>query len=242
MQTLLIVLISAMVIITVVLFLYKLNANSTSQRTATIMQDNRITPPKLEISDIPDYPKPFGYKCQWIVVKTKDTGAIVKHLNLVNIQSANWSTGIAGAYEGLFFVSPPLNGWTLIVNSLMPAITNASEKEPLSIIVELSEIYGEAYYFGTHRIVEYHAWAKASKGILTRAYCFIGESGETLINQGTLTPEEVEHELIFTDIEDDDPILPNEDHVLIMAREWTIDPTMEQNNGELGLGYVGKRK
>ncbi|MDQ8736393.1 hypothetical protein [Paenibacillus sp. LHD-38] len=46
---------------------------------------------------------------------------------------------------------------------------------------------------------------------------------------------------MFTEIEDDDPILPDEEHVLLIAREWTIDPMMQQTNLELGVGFVGER-
>lgn len=222
-------LIIALALAAAVIMVYRAKRNSASPGSG------------LLFSDVPDYPQPFGYKCQWIAVKTENTEGVAKHLNLVKIQAANWLTGIEGAYEGKFFVSPPVNGWTLVINSFMPDITDPTEQSPLKVIVELSRIFGEAYYFGTHRVVEYHAWAKAMNGELSRAYSYVGESGETIINQGALTTEELEHGLVFTEIEDDDPLLPDEEHVLLMAREWTIDPMMQQTNLKLGVGFVGER-
>ncbi|WP_419875014.1 hypothetical protein [Candidatus Pristimantibacillus sp. PTI5] len=200
------------------------------------------TAPVLQFSDNPDYPQPFGYKCQWMAVKTENTNEVAKHLNLMNMQPANWSTGIEGAYEGKFFVSPPVNGWTLVVNSLMPDITDTTEQNPLKVIAELSRVYGEACYFGTHRVVEYHAWAKALNGEISRAYSYVGESGETLVNQGALTAEELEHDLIFTELEEDELITPYEEDVLLIAKEWTTDPMMGQTSLELGVGLVGERE
>ncbi|WP_139992458.1 hypothetical protein [Paenibacillus paridis] len=200
---------------------------------------SKRTPPALTFSNVPGTPHSFGYKCQWLTVKTADTEAVAKALKLVDIQAANWATGIAGAYEGYYFVSPPVEGWTFVVNALMPDATDQLESGPLQTVTDLSVVFEEAYYFGTHRVVSYHAWARARHGRLTRAYGYLGERGETLFNHGELTAEETKHDLYFTEQEDDMQMLPDEEHVLLIAREWSLDPLELGKVQKVGVGLVG---
>lgn len=101
--------------------------------------------------------------------------------------------------------------------------------------------FGEAYYFGTHRVVEYHAWAKSVNGKLVRAYGYLGETGETIVNRGEISDAELENGLIYTDLDAEEPNLPNEEDVLLMAKAWTIDPQMADGRHQAGTGFVGTR-
>jgi len=188
----------------------------------------------IQFDVTPDLPISFGYKNQWLAVKTIDTQAVVAAMDLKNIQIANWSTGLIGANEGYYFVTPPINGWTLVINSLMPDISGVKATNPLTIIAELSAKFGDACYFGTNRVVEYHAWAKSINGKLIRAYGYLGESGEILINQGEATKEEQEY------FEAEEPVLPNEEDVLFLAKQWSIDSWPDHEENQMGTGFVGK--
>lgn len=209
----------------------------------------------------PDHPVSFGYKCQWYAIRTTDTAAVAAFFNLKEPQPVNWETGMAGAFQGYYFISPPVKGWTLAVNSLMPDVSAAGEDNPLETVKRLSSRYGEACYFGTHRVVEYHAWAKAVNGELIRAYSYAGESDEVLIDEGEPTAEEVDSGLIFAgydDYEDNDagdedgadidfgeedyeelPV-PGEDDVISMAELWTLSPFLEDEEYEPGAGIAGR--
>ncbi|MWC29766.1 hypothetical protein [Paenibacillus sp. MMS18-CY102] len=194
---------------------------------------------KVSVDATPDYPVPFGYKCQWLAVTTGDTQAVVEAIQLQELEIANWSTGVDAAYEGHYFVSPPIQGWTLVINALMPDITGAESPSPLTLIDELSNRFGEAYYFGTHRVVDYHAWAKSVNGKLVRVY---GCLGETFINEGAISKEEHDYHMIFTGLDVEEPHLPSEEDVLLIAKEWTVDPQMEEGEYEAGTGFVGTLK
>lgn len=193
----------------------------------------------IKFDSNPDLPVEFGYKCQWFAVKTNDTQAVLDALKLKNIQISNWRTGIDGAYEGYYFISPAINGWTLVINSIMPDLSGTESPSPLTVISDLSLSFGEACYFGTHRVVEYHAWAKSINGKLVRAYGYLGETGETIINQGEISKEELENNLIFTDLDVEEPNLPDEEDVLFIAKKWTVDPLMENDTYQTGTGFIG---
>jgi hypothetical protein len=99
-------------------------------------------------------------------------------LGLVNAKDSTWSEGIAQAYAGSVFVAPPLGSWTLAVGlPLAPADDTEGSVRPA--LEELGRRFGEAQYFSTHRVSEFHVWARAVGGKLVRAYGYVGDSGET---------------------------------------------------------------
>ena len=90
--------------------------------------------------------------------------------------------------------------------------------------------------FSTHRIVEYHAWAKAEGGELRRAYAYSGESGVTILDIGEAS--EQEHTLGFHVFDERSPqaekesywdndtlTYRGEEYVVQLAGRWSIDPT-----------------
>ncbi|EFM08467.1 hypothetical protein PaecuDRAFT_4760 [Paenibacillus curdlanolyticus YK9] len=194
---------------------------------------------KSPVNATPDYPVPFGYKCQWLAIKTTDTQAVIEAMQLQELELANWSTGIDAAHEGCYFVSPPVHGWTLVVNALMPDLSGVEMPSPLTVIDKLSSQFGEAYYFGTHRVVDYHAWAKSMNGKVVRANAYLGEA---IIDQGEISQEERYLHMIFTGLDVEEPHLPSEEDVLLIAKEWTVDPQMEEGEYEAGTGFVGRLK
>lgn len=229
--------IGVIIIVIVLIVIFIIFQKRVAKSTTASSPSNEIKPSQFET--VPDLPVGFGYKCQWIAVKTVDTEAVLAEMQLKNVQVANWNTGIKGAYEGYYFISPPILGWTLVINSIMPDLTDTKSPSPLTAISDLSQKFGEAYYFGTHRVVEYHAWAKAVNGQVVRAYGYLGEGGETLIDEGKISQEEMENDLVFTGFDVDEPKLPREGDVLFIAKKWTVDPLMQQGNYQIGTGYVG---
>jgi len=233
-------LILAIVILVLVIFVF-LKRNNSSKISVTIQNSSstKLGLTTIQFDTNPDVPVSFGYKCQWFVIKTSNTQAVINALKLKNVQVSNWRAGVEGAYEGYYFVSPPINEWTFVINSVMPVLSGVEAPSPITVIADLSSEFGEAYYFGTHRVVEYHAWAKARNGELVRAYGYLGESGETIVNQGEVSKEELDNNLVFTDLESDEPSLPNEDDVLLIAKKWTVDPQFGSGNYQKGTGFIG---
>ena len=111
----------------------------------------------------PDGPVPFGPKCIWYSVRSTNTDDVIKALGLKSPVRCNWKSGIAAAYEGQIFVAPPVNGWILVVCRDFATLDDPQRKKKAETLLSaLSTKFGEAHHYATHRIVEFHAWAKAA--------------------------------------------------------------------------------
>jgi hypothetical protein len=134
------------------------------------------------------------------------------------------------------FLTPPLDGWTLVV--LAPSLAEA----PFDFAA-LSRELGEVQKFGSHRVVESHEWQRWVDGSPVRRYWWVGESGEIRLDDGE--PAAAEGSLARKgdlDGEWDALDFPEEDTVLAVAAEWSIDPTTLDGHLDLPpeglLGYV----
>lgn len=186
----------------------------------------------------PDFPVPFGYKCNWLCVKSNSPLEVIDRLDLKNPEPSNWDKGIEMAYNGYRFVSPSLDGYVLVVNFGMDILTLAPE-----LLDEKARLFPELQFFVTQRVSDYHAWAKYINGVLIRGYGWSGCDGTVFLNTGEPTPEEVK--LGFTDLLPSDDTAdwskfktPDEEYVLELAAEWGIDPAFSNNNYQKGMGYI----
>src|SRR5512136_620999 len=134
----------------------------------------------------------FGYKNAWIAAKDVRPEAVAQALSLRNVREADWETGIRAAYEYPFtsavFVSPPIDGWVLCVG--LPLFAPVDARPPIFGLCTAewaAQLQTEVQYFCTHRVVEAHAWARARPTGLERAYVFVGESGEKVLDVGAQT-------------------------------------------------------
>lgn len=119
------------------------------------------------------------------------------------------------------------------------------------VLNELSSEFGEAQFFGTHRVVEYHNWMKSVNGKMKRIYSYVGESMENIKVFGNLTESEKGLNLFnslseeaksdeYFDREDLD--YADEKLVMKIAENWSINPTKltERTDIKNELGIIGK--
>lgn len=202
---------------------------------------------------IPDAPVGFGYKCRWFAVKSDNKNRLAELLELKNISACNWEMGIDHAYSGSVFITPAIDGWTLACGGGLPAGDN---KEGIirvkQILQSLSKEFGEAQFFSTHRVVEYHCWMKATNGKVDRVYSYLGEAGENIAVEGTPTTFERAVNLAntFSDeakdenyFQREDIVWANEDLLMQIAANWSINPTTLDNRPDINpsLGLIGQR-
>ncbi len=210
-------------------------------------------PPAVD-QTIPDSPVGFGYKCMWFAVKTDDNYQLAELLKLKNASDCNWEVGVKMAYKGAVFVTPSIDGWTLACGWGLPhGDTKESIDEVKNILKILSQEFGEAQFFCTHRVTEYHCWMKASNGQIDRVYAFSGESGENIAIEGP--PTEFEQNLNLANtfsaeakdesyFDREDLIWPDEELLMEVAEHWSINPTTFDDRKDIApsLGLVGQRQ
>lgn len=187
-------------------------------------------PPPPEAA-IADHPVNFGYKITWLAVKTHDVPKLAAALGLRDLAPCNWKTGIDRAYASNVFFTPPLGEWTLAVGLSIPsADANDSEARVVSLLERLSAQFGEAQWFVSHRVVDYHGWARFVDGKAVRHYSYLGEKGKELHDTGA-----------HLDFEPRDLSNPNEAMVMRAASEWSIDPmTLDRRTDAAGLGWIAR--
>ena len=199
-----------------------------------------------------DKPIDFGYKIVWIAVKTDNKSELSKILGLKNSKPSNWKSGIENAYENSVFITPQIGDWTLAVGMGLPLGDSQESIEKLEkVLNKLSSEFGEAQFFGTHRVVEYHNWLKSVNGKMERVYSYVGESMENIKVYGKPTEPESKLNLFnslseeaksdeYYDREDLD--YADEELVMKIAEYWSVNPTKltERTDIKNELGIIGK--
>ena len=87
-------------------------------------------------------------------------------------------------------------------------------------------------FFGTHRVSEWHAWARVERGAIVRMYGYSGWRGETVADVGQPSADEL---ALGIDI-------PSEEDVLAIATAWSVDPRNlddEAPSGDAILARLG---
>ncbi|MET8360972.1 hypothetical protein [Micromonospora sp. NPDC005171] len=177
----------------------------------------------------------FGYKLQWLAVRDRSVDTVAAALNLGRPVPANWRDAVTAAHDdhGNWLLTPPLDQWTLAASRDVPA---PDDDRFGAWLATLSRLLGEVQYFGTHRVVEYHGWGRARDGVVERAFAYLGERGEVLFDVGQRTMEE--HALgVGAACDEDDPWddddetsqWPDEETVLTLAGQWSVDPRKLEN-------------
>lgn len=196
----------------------------------------------------------FGYKNAWFAVKGGEAGKMVRALAFEPGGLCEWSRGIDAAYESgsrQVFITPEIDGWTICVGTDLLDLADDNRFAELTGALAVT-LQTEVHFFATHRVVEAHAWARATPEGLVRAYRFIGERGETATDVGAPTQEEQELGFRFFDersaeAEDDeywdreDRSFPTEENVMLLAGRWSLDPTLlEGRDIENSVGLLAK--
>ncbi|WP_182869337.1 hypothetical protein [Stieleria mannarensis] len=171
---------------------------------------------------------------------------VAEFIGLSHPQDCNWSSGVSFAYDGGLFVTPSVDGWVLICGRDLPPFSESALAQVETRLSLFSERFAEAQVFATHRVVEYHVWARARDGVMTRGFGYVGESGVTLFDQGfddkeaSLGFEFIDMNDVPTEEELDAADWPSEEAVMEVARVWSICPVDLAERTSPGVGLAGK--
>ncbi len=182
--------------------------------------------------------------CRWIAIRSRNLTAVQKALGLDNPTPCSWTEGISRAHERKLFVSPPVNGWVLVIG---PRLPDPSEDVDacFRFLLRLSRDLGEVQFFSVNRVLGHHAWARFENGRALRGYAW---GGETLWNQGAQTWAERKLGLkCFAYFEGSRPhyaelelIRANAERIMPLAAIWSVDPTsVDDTTMSDALGIAG---
>lgn len=224
-----------LVVVSVILFVInnRKNRQPTSQSNKLVRNPALISVP---VDATPDGPAPFGYKCIWFAIKSTNIDEVVKEIGLKSPVRCNWKSGIAAAYNGGVFVGPAVGDWTLVIGQDLPTLDDAGDRQKQTdvLLIKLSKRFGEAQHFGTHRVSDFHAWAKALSGKIVREFAYVA-ADEKLCNLGGMTAEERS-----AGIMDSPDFFVDENHVMKVAEKWSLDPCkLTPSSAEKGVGWLG---
>jgi hypothetical protein len=186
----------------------------------------------------------LDHPCTWLAIKGNQTKKVQQALGLHHTTPCSWEEGLAEAQHHKLFVSPPLNGWILVVGSDLPEPDEDVDRCFL-FLRQLSRKLGHVQYFSANRILNHHGWALLDDGEVFRAYAW---AGETLWNQGQRTAAEKELDMTCYSYGENcsvqlfqkEPTIPNSEKVNQLAGRWSVDPTSVVETGwQNEQGIVG---
>ena len=160
----------------------------------------------------------------WLVVKRRDLLAVQAALRLHHARFCTWVEGLTTA-DGLF-ISPPINGWILVVGGLLPNPWKDIDA-CFRFVLDLSRKTGKVQLFSADRATLRHAWVKAERGRILRAYAW---AERTVWVQGLPTREEINLQMTCFDYFEPLPsgkaagLAANLDKIPLLAAKWGLDP------------------
>lgn len=205
-------------------------------------------PPGLNNPSLMTPPWPFGYRTAWLAIRSEGPKAVAVALELQNVQQSNWVYGVWHSVETdeyQIFVTPSVKGWVLAVG--IAFLFEADDHQEKRIIA-LSKQFGEAQFFSSMRVSSAYLWARATNGKLV---CLFYEGDGTRRTAGDETTEEKQLNFKFFDPSSPESKEPgywerkdftyvDEDSVLSVASNWSVDPTKVDRMGLApALGLLG---
>jgi hypothetical protein len=190
-------------------------------------------------SIVPYNPLHVRRPSRWLAIRTRDMLAVQTELGIRHAQPCSWSEGVFAARK--LFVSPPVNGWTLVFGDALP---NPDDDVDASFrfLRELSLKLGRVQFFQADQILQHHAWAQLEMGRVLRAYAW---AGTTIWNQGVKTNDEIALGMNCFGYDENpgsddwvmaDHIVANVEKVFQLAHRWSVDPA------EIDMRLVGNQR
>ena len=167
---------------------------------------------------------------RWLAVRSQNPQAVQSALGVQHARACSWSDALARSFEPRLFISPPVNGWVVVMGCDLPDPADDID-ECYKFLTRLSHKLGEVQFFSRNRAVAHHGWARLSGGKVLRAYVW---AGGTLWNQGPLTDMERGLKLrCLSYVEsteslgygDREVLSQNTERVIRLAAAWSLDPT-----------------
>ncbi|HSH93104.1 MAG TPA: hypothetical protein VK968_03085 [Roseimicrobium sp.] len=169
----------------------------------------------------------YDQPSRWIAIRSTNLHAVLDVLKLRNTRDCTWEEGLLEARDRKLFISPPVGNWIVVMGTALPDPSDDPDRA-FHFITRLSRELGHVQYFCADRIVNHHAWVRATDGHILRAYAW---ADEVLWNQGNMTVPEIElgmqcfeygEDVFGTELAE---LIPgNMEKVSTLAARWSLDP------------------
>lgn len=181
---------------------------------------------------------------RWIAIKSSNLPAVQAALHLDHGTPCCWTEGFAKNADTRLFISPPVDGWTVVLGQALPEPADDIDRF-FRFALKLSRDLGQVQFFSSSRFLSHHAWVRADEGRIIRAYVW---AGQTLWNQGKVTfaeqqlglkcfPYGVPGEVTLAERE---AAPANCEKVMLLASKWSLDPVaIADQNLKNSTGIAG---
>jgi hypothetical protein len=219
-------------------------------------RDRRALERLIRIKLIDDHPMPItGCFLSWIAVEACDQRQVMDFFGLTPAWPATFALGIEAAdadghrhddetgHLARVFVTPPVDGWTLLVGPWCSPIAEDRRDEILDLCVRASATFGKAQAYWHGEQGDGSAWLVAENGTLIRRGANIGEALDEEIGLGAPLPYEAE--TLATEKAEDERRYALFDFAPALAGRLSVNPrelstaTTWQGHGWLALTPAG---
>lgn len=198
----------------------------------------------------PRFPAPqisaslFEPPSRWLAIRSQNPQVIQTALGVQHARACSWSDALAAPFEPRLFISPPVNGWIVVMGCDLPDPADDID-DCYKFLADLSHKLGEVQFFARNRAVSHHGWVRVNAGKVLRAYVW---TGETMWNQGPITDAEKELKLRCLTYTEGTEVLGyagrevlslNTERVIRLAAAWSIDPTAVEGADLENKGIAG---
>ena len=179
----------------------------------------------------------------WVAIKSCNLLAVQGALGLLHPKPCSWSEGLASEQQS--FIAPPVQGWILVIG---PGVPDPGQDVDacFRFVQALSRKLGHVQLFSANSVLHHHAWVRAERGRIVRAYAWAGKTNWV---QGHPTPAEKQLGLqCFGYAEpaeglsfgDPEAALTNVDKMPLLAARWSLDPAgLDERFLEHARGIAG---
>jgi hypothetical protein len=186
----------------------------------------------------------FEGPSRWLAVRSQNPQVIQSALGVQHARACSWSDALATPFEPRLFISPPVNGWIVVMGCDLPDPSDDVD-ECYKFLAGLSQRLGEVQFFTRNRAIAHHGWVRMDSGKVLRAYVW---AGETIWSQGTATEAERELKMRCLPYAESAEVLGyagrealsnNTERVVRLAAAWSLDPTSVEGADLESKGIAG---
>jgi hypothetical protein len=213
-------------------------------RHAGTVGPRRTPPPPAETETFCGAEVELKRPACWLAVKGQSLMTVKAALGVSNPKPCPVADALRT--EQRVFIAPPLRGWVIVIGSDLPEPAEDVDA-CFRFVLEASRKLGHVQFFSFNPVLQHHAWVRAEKGRIVRAYAW---AGCTLWKQGRRTPAERELALTCLDYfcEPDllqpgerDLLIANTEKVPLLASRWSVDPgSIEAGPYRAERGIIGE--